>query len=131
MADAITISAAKRHYKKNSPLHGSSRQNKADLETISKSSQPNTKADALITQRRADIIDRKVDAMLIDQQGPRTRFMYDQSAVFGLEHLVDGPLDPVTQVPMWHDMIRHSRSTTLTKTDFMAGARAILCQTSF
>jgi hypothetical protein len=130
MADAITISAAKRHYKRNSPLHGSSRQHKADLEAISKSTQPNSKADTLITQRQADTIERKVEMMLIKQQGRRKRFTYNQSAVIGLEHLVDGPLDPQTQAPLWHNMIRRSKGIMLTKADFMAGARTILNQTS-
>lgn len=130
MADVITVGKAKRHYAAHTPLHGRSRQHKADLAAIEKASSPMLKADSLIIQRRDEQIDRKIEDMLIEHQGKRTRFKYNQEAVIGIEHLVNGPLDPNTQVPIWRDMLRRSKGTTLTKDEFYRGARAILCQTT-
>lgn len=130
MANAITIGDAKRHYQRHTPLHGRTRQHKADLDAISKSSSPMTKAENLINKRRDEVIDRKIDEMLSRLQGRRTRHRYDQTAVIALEHLTDDPLDPNTQLPIWRDMLRRSKGTTLTKAEFYRDARSIFQQHS-
>ncbi|MCA0906065.1 hypothetical protein LCM27_06605 [Ruegeria marisrubri] len=130
MANAITIGDARRHYQKHTPLHGRTRQHKADLHAISKSSTPMTKADSLITKRRDEVIDRKIDEMLTRLQGRRTRHRYDQSAVIALEHLTEEPFDPHTQLPIWRDMLRRSKGTTLPKAEFYRDARSIFQQFS-
>lgn len=130
MANAITIGDAKRHYQKHTPLHGRTRQHTADLDAISKSSNPMTKADSLIAKRRDEVIDRKIDEMLTRLQGQRTRHRYDQSAVIALEHLTEEPLDPHTQLPIWRDMLRRSKGTTLPKAEFYRDARSIFMQHS-
>ena len=130
MAVSTTIRTAKRHYSRHSPLHGASRQHKADLEVIAKASSPMLKADTLIAQRRDQKIDQRIDQMLSDLQGKRTRYRYDQSAVTQIEHLLDQPMDPQTQLPIWRDMLAATKGTTMPKADFMRGARAILSQFS-
>lgn len=130
MANAITIGDAKRHYQKHSPLHGRTRQHKADLDEIAKASAPMTKAEYLVAKRRDEVIDRKIDEMLTRLQGQRTRHRYDQSAVIALEHLTDEPFDPHTQMPIWRDMLRRSKSTTLPKAEFYRDARSIFVQHS-
>lgn len=130
MANALTIGDAKRHYQKQTPLHGRTRQHKADLDAIAKASAPMTKAENLIVKRRDDVIDRKIEEMLTRLQGKRTRHRYDQPAVIALEHLTDEPLDPHTQMPLWQDMLRRSKGTTLPKMDFYRDARAIFQQHS-
>lgn len=130
MANAITIGDAKRHYQKYTPLHGRTRQHKADLEVISKAAAPMTKAETLIGKRRDEVIDRKIEEMLARLQGRRTRHRYDQSAVIALEHLTDHPLDPNTQLPIWRDMLLRSKGTTLSKVEFYRDARSIFVQHS-
>ncbi|WP_171125585.1 hypothetical protein [Ruegeria sp. HKCCA4707] len=130
MANALTIGDAKRHYQKHTPLHGRTRQHKADRDAIAKASVPMTKAENLIAKRRDEVIDRKIEEMLTRLQGRRTRHRYDQSAVIALEHLTDDPLDPNTQLPIWRDMLHRSKGTTLSKTEFYRDARAIFQQHS-
>ncbi len=130
MANAITIGDAKRHYQKHTPLHGRTRQHKADLDAIAKASAPMTKAENMVSKRRDEVIDRKIDDMLTRLQGRRSRHRYDQSAVIALEHLTDEPLDPNTQLPIWRDMLRRSKGTTLGKAEFFRDARAIFQQHS-
>ena len=87
-ANSITASEAKRLYKRQAPTHGRSKQHKEDLETISKASSPVAKAETLIAQRRTQSIDKRIEEMLQDHQGPRrNRYTYNQEAVIGLEHL--------------------------------------------
>lgn len=130
MASIAAINDAKRHYKSNSPTHGSSTQSKADLEVISKSSQPMTKAETLIERRRMEQIAHKVDDMLADLQGRKTGFGYNQSAAQQLEHLSQSPLDPITQMPIWLDLLRLTKGTTVSRSTFMQYAQRILCQHS-
>ncbi len=130
MANAITVGDAKRHYQKHTPLHGRTRQHKADLDTIAKASAPMPKAENLIAKRRDEVIDRKIEEMLTRLQGRRNRHIYDQSAVIALEHLTDEPLDPHAQMPIWRDMLRRSKGTTLSKAEFYRDARSIFMQHS-
>jgi hypothetical protein len=131
-ANSITASEAKRLYKRQAPTHGRSKQHKEDLETISKASSPVAKAETLIAQRRTHSIDKRIEEMLQDHQGPRRkRYTYNQEAVIGLEHLVDGPLDPITQHPIWQGMLtKTAKGATLSKPEFYSGARSILKQKS-
>lgn len=122
--------AAKRFYQRSTPLHGRSAAHKADIASIEKSAVPMGLAEKLVAQRIAQAIDSKVEAMLREQQGRRKRYRYDQAAVIGIEHLVEGPPDPITQKPLWRRMLRATKGATMLKDDFMRGARAILCQTS-
>lgn len=126
---STTKVAAKQFYQRATPLHGRSAAHKADVASIEKSALPMGLAEKLVAQRTAEVIEAKVEAMLRAQQGRRKRCRYDQAAVIGIEHLVDGPLDPITQEPLWRRMLRATRSATMLKADFMRGARAILCQT--
>ena len=76
-ANSITASEARRLYKRQAPTHGRSKQHKEDLETISKASSPVAKAETLIAQRRTQSIDKRIEEMLQDHQGPRrNRYTY-------------------------------------------------------
>ena len=121
---------AQKHYRKHSPLRAGSKAHTADLEAISRASSPMLKADTLITQRTDQRLDQKIEDMLTDLQGKRSRHRYDQGAVAQIEHVLDGPMDPTTQLPIWRRMLAATKGTTMPKADFMRGARAILRQIS-
>ena len=125
-----TKAAAKRFYQRATPLHGRSAAHKADVAAIEAAPQPMAHAEKLVAQRNDEITESRIEEMLRDQQGRRKRYAYNQSAVIGLEHLVDGPMDPTTQVPIWRQMLAATRGTTMPKDAFMKGARAILSQTN-
>lgn len=130
MSAIQTKNAAEKHYRRHSPLHGRTTLHSEDLAAIKAASQPIAKAEALITQRRDEMIDQRIDGILREHQGQRKRYQYNQEAVMGLEHLVDGPLDPHTQQPLWSSMLRSTKGTTIPRDEFLRGARAILAQTS-
>lgn len=126
--NAITIAAAERFYRRACPLHGRSKVFKEDIDTIGKASQPMSMAERLVTQRLAEITEAKIETMLRDQQGRRKRYLYNQRAVIGIEHILNGPMDPTTQLPIWREMLAMTKGSTIPKDDFMRMARAILCQ---
>ena len=130
MADPIAVGKAQRHYKRHSPLHGASNLHKADMAAIKGATSPILKADTMIAQRRDELLDQGITDMLVEMQGKRSRYRYDQEAVIGLEHLVDGPLDPHTQAHIWRRMLEATKGKTMPKAEFLMGARAILSQTS-
>lgn len=68
--------------------------------------------------------------MLRELQGRRKRYVYDQAAAIALEHVLDGPMDPTTQLPIWRDMIAATKGATMPKAEFMRRARAFLCKAS-
>lgn len=125
-----TKAAAERYYRRATPLHGRNAGHKADLVEIADAKNPMTKAEKLVAQRKTEAIEGKVERMLREQRGRRKRYRYDQEAVIGIEHLIDGPMDPHSQLPIWQEMLRATKGTTMPKADFMRGARAILAQTS-
>lgn len=121
---------AQKHYRKHTPLRSGGKQHKADLEVISKASSPMSKADNLISQRKIDVIDRRIEDMLDDIQGKRSRRIFNQEAVIALEHLLDQPMDPITQMPIWRQMLAATKGTTTSRSEYMRNARAILRQHS-
>lgn len=127
---AFTKAAAARFYHRASPLHGRSTASKADLAEIANATQPMAQAEKLVAQRHREIIEIKIEAMLREHQGRRKRYAYNQEAVIGIEHLIDGPLDPNTQMPIWREMLAVTKGKTMLKADFMRGAYTILSQPS-
>ena len=130
MSSVQTKPAAQKLYRTHTPLHGRSKDYAADLQIISESTSPMLKAETLLTYRRDEKITEKIEAMMRGLQGRRKRYTYNQDAVIALEHLVDGPLDPQTQQPIWIEMLGKTKGTTILKDEFMAGAKAILGQGS-
>jgi len=119
-----------KYYKENSPVHGRSKLFKSDLKQISESGQPVSLSERLVSKRTEEVLERKIEEMLIVLQGNRVRFTYNQESVIALEHMVDQPLDPITQMPIWANMLRESKGKRLTKADYMKGAKDILRQHS-
>jgi len=117
-------------YKEHSPLHGRSRLFKADLKQISDSSQPLSLSERLVSKRVEEVLERDIDSMLRKLQGNKTRFVYNQESVIALEHMVDQPLDPITQMPIWVKMLKESKDKRLPKAVYMRGAKDILRQHS-
>ena len=115
-------------YKRGTPLRSNSNQHKDDLAVIRRASRPMDRAERLITKRREEQIVSKVDAMLRDLQGRRKRYQYDQSAAMQLEHLTDVPFDPITQVPLWRELLSKTKGTTVDRDTFMSAAVSIFVQ---
>lgn len=117
-------------YRKHSPLHAGSKQYMTDRDEIKASSRPVSVSEQLVSQRKDEVIDSRIEKMLREQQGSRTRrFKYNQEAAIGLEHLQSKPFDPITQVPIWHEMIMATTGgKTIPKGIFHKQARAILSQ---
>src|SRR6056297_3087957 len=97
----LTKAAAERFYRRACPLHGGSAAFKEDLAKIGSAKQPMSEAEKLVSRRRLESQDAQIESMLRDQQGRRKRYTYDQEAVTGIEHLLDQPMDPTTQIPIW------------------------------
>ena len=123
-----TKADAERFYRRETPLHGRSNDHRADLASIAKAAKPLAHAEKLVTQRNQEVADTMIETMLREQQGRRKRYIYNQAAVIGIEHLLDHPMDPQTQFPIWRSMLMVTKGTTMPKAEFVKNARAILCQ---
>ena len=127
----MSIMEASAVYRRGSPLRANSKAYQEDLKTIKNDSRPTKKAEQLVKQRNSEKIEETVTSMLRDLQGRRKRYRYDQSAACQLEHIVDHPLDPVTQVPIWRELLRITKERPTDRDTFMHYASAILSQHSF
>lgn len=117
-------------YKRGTPLRANSKTHQADLETIRAASRPLDKAERLMKQRQEDQLIAQVDAMLFDLLGRKKRYSYDQSAAQQLEHVWPTPFDPVTQVPLWRELLRLTKDKPTDRATFMGFATNILRQSS-
>ncbi|WP_300017265.1 hypothetical protein [uncultured Roseobacter sp.] len=88
------------------------------------------KAEHLISYRTTERITKEVDAMLFELQGRRKRYRYNNAAAQQLEHLVKGPLDPMTQLPLWIKLLRLTKELPTDRQTFMGLAMSILRQVS-
>ncbi len=124
----MSVMEAVSAYKRGTPLRANSKQHTEDLTVIRNASRPIEKADRLSAQRREEKIVSKIEAMLRELQGRRKRYRYDQNAATQIEKLWDGPLDPMTQVPLWVELLRKTKGKTVDHKTFIGTAIAILSQ---
>ena len=129
MASNHAINDAIRYYKKHTALHGASTMHKNDLAAIKAASVPSMRATTLVAQRNNESVDDRILEHLNRTFGRKKRHTYNQEAVICIEHMFDGPIDPITQAPLWHSSIaKTAEGGTLSRTEFYATARAILSQ---
>ncbi|WP_425091092.1 hypothetical protein [Tropicimonas sp. S265A] len=117
-------------YKSGTPLRANSKQHKEDLRTIRAATRKMETAERLVRKRRDDRFVARVDAMLFELHGRRKRYPYDQTAALQLAYLVDQPLDPITQVPLWRELVALTKHSRVDRATFLKFARNILCQHS-
>jgi len=115
-------------YKRGTPLRANSTVHKEDLEAIRKASRPIDKAARLTKQRQEDRLVAQVDAMLFDLQGRKKRYRYDHAAAQQLEHIWQTPFDPVTQVPLWRELLMRTKDRPTNRETFIRLATDILRQ---
>ena len=118
------------HYKKHTPVRAGSKIHAADIAAIRQASRPLDTASNLVGQRKEDRILARIDHMLVELQGKAKRYRYDQTAAIQLEHLQATPLDPITQAPIWRDLLCRTKGKTVTRKVFLDAALAILSQES-
>ena len=124
----MSLMEATTAYKRGTPLRANSNAYREDIKQIRKASRPVAKAERLVRNRIDAKLTAKVDAMLLDLQGRKKRYCYDQAAAHQLEHLCSGPLDPHTQMPLWRELLLLTKDRPTDRHTFMSSARNILGQ---
>lgn len=124
----MSLMEATAAYRTATPLRANSKAHQEDINTIRHASRPVETADRLVKRREREKILTQVDAMLFDLQGRRKRYSYNHAAAQQLEHLWPVPLDPLTQVPLWRDLLRITKERPVDRETFMGFAVSILRQ---
>lgn len=127
----MSLMEAAAAYKRGTPLRANSKAHQDDLATIRKASRPVIKAEQLIKHRTDAALVAKVDAMLLELRGRRKRHCYDQEAAQELEHIWPGPFDPLTQIPLWRELLWRTKERPIDRETFMGFAKDILRQHNF
>lgn len=115
-------------YKNGSPLRTNSNSFKEDIATIRSARRPVEAADRLVKKRKEQSIHNQVKAMLFELQGRRKRYDYNSAAAQKLAHLWPSPLDPITQMPLWLELLKLTRGRSVSQETFLRFATDILCQ---
>jgi len=115
-------------YKDLSPLHGRSKVFKADIESIKKSSNPGSVCDKLLKKREREQVEGMVQDMMVGLYGRKKRYRYTQEAVIAIEHILEGPMDPHTQIPIWKRMLKKTYKSHMGKEDFIRDFQDIVLQ---
>lgn len=124
----MSLMDATNAYKIATPLRSGGKDYREDLKEIREASRPLEKAESLVKQRQDAQLIAKVDAMLFDLQGRKKVYDYNNAAAQQLEHIWPTPFDPITQVPLWRDLLRMTNGRLIDRDTFMGFATNILRQ---
>ena len=115
-------------YKRLSPVHGRSKVFKEDVNSIKRSSSPISVCDKLLKKRNKEYVEGMVQGLMVSLYGRKKRYKYGQEAVIAIEHILDKPMDPHTQLPLWIDMLKKTKNSHLGKEEFVRGFHDIVLQ---